>query len=271
MPQNDILNPTMGWDPILGDSMNPSYGFTRKRPCTLLRKKAIGGSPWTRETQNAGHTFSLTWSGRTWACVQRLRRYYEQYEDGFFTIIDWDGGGRHYVGRFTGDLQVIEAGNNKWDVQNVTFEEIPAVPMVQYPNDWTNDAVMFYPLNDFGDQKLASSGTWIQTVRTINSVSRTTLDNAGNANDWAQYEYRGYGFQLYLMQGPEFGQAQVLLDDVLISTVDCYAATYNGPIALVCQPDVYLNLHRVKVVALGTKNASAPTPSISWYALQVMR
>jgi hypothetical protein len=99
-------------------------------------QKAVGGTPWTRETQNTGHAFTFSWIGRTWACVQRLKWYYEQYEDGFFTIIDWDGGGRQYVGRFTSEVIPVETGNGMWDVQNVTFEEIPQQQMVAFPSDW---------------------------------------------------------------------------------------------------------------------------------------
>ena len=282
MPSSDILNPSEGWDPTLGDSMNPSYGFTRKRANTQLHKKAVGGTPWTRETQNTGHTFQLSWLGRTWACIQRLKWYYEQYEDGFFTIIDWDGGGRHYVGRFTSEITPTETSNNKWDVQGVTFEEMPTVPMDQYPSDWDHDAVFFFVNNDFSDQKLATSGAWTEATiaapsLTVGGFARTNLPtivmtNPGTtAGDWAQYEYRGYGFRLYLMQGPEYGQADVYLDDVLIQTVDCYAAADNGPQMLLLQQSVSLDIHRVKVIVDATKNASASAMNIGWYALEVMR
>lgn len=265
MPETDILNPTAGWDPTLGDSMNPSFGFTRKRASTILRKKAVGGTPWTRETQNTGHEFSFSWLGRTWACVQRLKRYYEQYEDGFFTIIDHDGGGRHYVGRFTGEVTPIITANNKWDVQNAIFEEVPGAPMVEYPSDWTNDAVMCYPHNDFGDQKMATSGTWTTPAAT------TAFENAGNAGEWAAYEYRGYGFQLYMQQGPDCGKADVYLDDVLQSTVDLYAAAATGSVVALTAQSVPLDIHRVKVVCDGTKNGSSSGTRVRWYSLQVMR
>ena len=283
MPSSDILNPTPGWDPVLGDSMNPSYGFTRRRANTQLHKKAVGGTPWTRETQNTGHTFQLSWLGRTFACVQRLKRYAEQYEDGFFTIVDWDGGGRQYVGRFTSEVTLVEAANNKWDVQNVTFEEMPEVAMQTYPSDWTNDAIAFYITNDFGDQKLATSGAWTETAYTADAgfappdymalavgVNYTVFQNPGTALDWAQYEYRGYGFKLWLMQGPEWGECDVYVDGVLVQTLDCYAAADNGPIMLLTQ-NLPLDIHRVKVICDGTKNASATGTNIGWYALQVMR
>jgi len=271
MPSSDILNPTAIWEADIQDSMCPSFGFTRKRTGTQLRKKAVGGTPWTRETANTGHSFTLSWIGRSWACVQRLKRYYEQYEDGFFTIVDWDGGGRHYVGRFTTEVSPVETGNGMWDVQNVTFEEMPKVAMEKYPGDWDNDAITFYPLNDFGDQKLATSGAWAQSARKFEGKAATTMDNAGVAGDWAQYEYRGYGFKLFLLQGTEFGQCQVYLDGTLVKTVDCYAAADIGPQEVHKERNVCLDIHRVKVIALGTKNANATGPAISWHSLQVMR
>jgi hypothetical protein len=67
--------------------MTPDDGFNRVRTGTLLIKKPVGGTVQSRETQNTGHVFSLSWMGRTWACMQRLKRYAEPYERGFFTII----------------------------------------------------------------------------------------------------------------------------------------------------------------------------------------
>ncbi len=277
MPETDILNKEPLWTDDIQDSMCPDYGFGRERPSTLLSTKAVGGSPWTRETENTGHSFSLSWLSRSWACVQRLKQYYERYEDGYCTIIDWDGGGRHYVGRFTTSPKIVEAGNGMWAVQDLTFEEMPQARMVQYPSDWDNDAIVLYPLNDFSEQKLATFGEWGLNVRTIQGNPASTMDNGGTANDWAQHEYLGYGFQLYLMQGPEFGQCQVYLDGVEQSapgggpTFDCYAAADIGPQLVLQLQNVSLDIHRVKVIVLGTKNVAASAPTISWHSLKVMR
>ena len=285
MPATDILNPTEGWSVALGDSMNPSYGFTRKRATTQLHKKAVGGTPWTRETQNTGHVFQLSWLGRTWACVQKLKWYYEQYEDGFFTIIDWDGGGRQYVGRFTSEVVPTLTANNKWDVQAVTFEEIPQQQMVAFPSDWADDAIAFFVTNDFGDQKLATSGAWAQTARTAVAGAQgtahvslatvgaayVTMDDPGTAGDWACYEYRGYGFRLYMLQGPEFGKADIYIDGVLLETIDLYHATDIGPQIVLTRQNLPLDIHRIQVVCNGTKNAAATGAAASWYALEVMR
>lgn len=281
MPETDILNPIAGWDTTLGDSMNPSYGFTRKRANTLLTKKAVGSTPWTRETQNVGHTFELSWLGRTWPCVQRLVQYYEQYQDGYFTVIDHDAGGRHFVGRFTTSVSPVEVSNNKYDVMGVVFEEMPMVPMVSYPSDWNHESILFNLANDFGDQKLATSGAWTPGVIaspqiTLGGFLRTTLPTAvmndpGTANDWATYEFRGYGFQLWMVTGPAQGQVNVYLDGVLVQMVDCYSANAASVQMVLSLPNTSLNIHDLQVVALGTKNAASTGLNVGWYGVQVMR
>ncbi len=283
MPASDILNPKRGWDQNLGDSMNPSFGFSRKRPMTQLHKKPTGSTPWSRETQNTGHSFSLSWLGRTLAVALKLKWYYEQYEDGFFTFIDWDGSvgsqGRHYVGRFTSEVSPVETENNKWDIQNVTFEEMPTVGMQRPPSDWDHEAIRRYAFNDFGDQKLATYSSqaagWTANARQIAGVPITTMDNPGaaaNAGDWAQYEYRGYGFKLYLMSGPEFGQCAVWVDGAVANAnVDCYDSQEIGPQRTLAQLDLPLDFHRVKVIVNGAHNAQATAGTISWHSLEVMR
>lgn len=262
----DVLNPVQGYDQNIGDSMCPDYGFTRKRAATRSMQKAVGGVPYTRELGNTGHTFVLSWLGRTWKCVRRLKWFYEQFEDGFFTLIDYDGGERHYVGRFTTEIAPIETSNNKWDVQNVQFEEIPQCPMLKYPSDWDKDAVWLYPENDFGDQKLATQGTWALAARQFGDVSRTVATAAAPAvGDWAQHEYRGYGFQLYALVGAGQGTAQVYVDGTEAGLVNLAANGGLAPRMVYEQVNLPLDLHRVQLVA---QTAGAP---VAWYGLRVMR
>jgi hypothetical protein len=272
MPETDILNPVQGYDPNLGGSMCPSYGFTRKRANTRSNKKPVGGQPWSRELSNAGHAYELSWLGRPLAIARKLKWYAEQYEDGYFTIIDWDSNGRHYVGHFTSDVTPVLTKNNNFDIQMVEFTEIPICPMVQYNTDWDNEAIWHYPFNDYGDQKLAVSGTWTKTVHALGSQNVTTMDSAGlAAGDWAQYEYRGYGFKLQLLKGPAFGKADIYLDGSLLQTVDCYAPVNEGPQIVLTMEAMSLDFHRVKAVVDATKNAAATAPALSWVGLQVMR
>jgi hypothetical protein len=287
MPETDILNPTSTWSSDIQDSMNPDYGFTRKRMSTQLRKKAVGGTPWTRETQNTGHTFSFTWLTRSWACIQRLKQYYEQYEDGYFTIVDHDGGGRHYVGRFTTEVNPVEVGNGMWDAQNVTFEEMPQAPMVSYPSDWDHESILFGVNNDRGDQKLAVQGAWTQgaiaqPAITLGGLARGTgsalplpavaMNNPGTtAGDWATFEYRGYGFKLWLVKGPAQGKCDLYVDGVLNSTIDCYSASAAAAASVITVGSLSLDIHDVQILVDATKNVSSSGLNIGWYGLQAMR
>jgi hypothetical protein len=280
MPASDILNPSPYWQETLQDSLCPNYGFTRKRATTRLTKKAVGSTPWSRETENTGHSFPFSWLQRSLLCMKTIKRYYEQYEDGFFTIIDWDdiqpgGAGRQYVGRFTGDFPAVETANGVWDIQNLMFEEMPSVAMVSYPLDWDNDAVDLYAFDDFGAQKLAVGGSWSVVEQAVGTATIAMLADAAPAwNDWACYEYRGYGFQLYLMFGPDFGQYTLAVDGTATLTGDC---TNAGPAAaaMACSvPDLPLDFHRVQItqspVSFHPLSGATYKP-LQWAWLQVMR
>jgi hypothetical protein len=216
--------------------------------------------------------------------VQRLKWYFEQYEDGYFTIIDHDGGGRHYVGRFTGsEFPLTEDGNGNWSVQNLIFEEMPTAPMLQYPSDWDHESILFCINNDRGDQKLATNGAWTQAILsaapsiTLGGTARSNLtktymtDPGTNTGDWAAYEYRGYGFKLWMVTGPAQGIATVYVDGVMNSTVDCYASTTAATSLVLTVTDLSLDIHRVKVVATNTMNTNSKAVALGWYGLQVMR
>lgn len=273
MPETVILNETADWDDDIQDSTTPDYGFEQDRESTRAVAKPAGGRPWSIETSNSGHVFQLSWIGRSFKCTQRIKQFFEQYEDGFFTIIDHDGGGRHYVGHFTGRFPRVQRGNDLYDLRGLMFEEIPGVPMIEYPSDWDRDAVALRPVCDYGDLNLAVSGIWAQRQQVdASGVSVTTLYNDGtNAGAWATYEYRGYGFRLYMQQGPACGKVQVLLDGVDLGTVDLYAAQNLGPQIVFERGTVSLDLHRVKVVVLGTKNGASSSASATWCMLEVMR
>jgi len=122
MSQFDVLNPTPA------HPLNPDYGFQRKRPVTHLNAKANHGAPYFREITDVGHQFSLSWNDKLASHARQLKWYYEQYRDGFFTLIDHEGGGREYVGRFSTPIEPIPTGHNHWSIQQVLFDEVPGAP-----------------------------------------------------------------------------------------------------------------------------------------------
>lgn len=150
MPASDILNPSPT------DPLNPDYGWQKKRPTTQAVLKASAGAAYFREITDIGHQFALNWgttvdSQKAWTDIARLKRYFEQYRDGYFTLIDWEGNQRQYVGRFTTPVEPIPVGHNRWAAQNVIFEEVPGAEMLVYPSDWANESIWRHTENDFGD------------------------------------------------------------------------------------------------------------------------
>ncbi len=266
MPYTDILNPTPT------HPLNPDYGFQRKRPVTHLLAKANQGPPYFRDIMDVGHQFSLTWLDKLGADARRLKWYYESYRDGLFTAIDHEGGGRHYVGRFTSPVEPVPTGHNRWTIQAVTFDEIPGSPMIVYPDDWLRDAIWRLALNDFGDRMVAAvSGTWTLTANAAAKSGYCFVNGGTVTTDAAGYVYQGYGFKLWAPTGPALGKATVLLDGASVGTVDFYTASAAPSTCLLTVQNVSLGLHTLLLQPLNAKDAGSSGYSIQFDALQVMR
>ena len=274
MSQFDVINPTPT------HPLNPDYGFQKKRPLTHLNAKANQGPPYFRELTDTGHQFSLNWNDKLMHHARQLKHYYEQYRDGFFTLIDHEGGGRHYVGRFSQPVEPVPTAHNHWTVQGVLFDELPGVPMLQYPSDWVNDAIWRLAVNDFGDRMVASvSGTWTLTTD-ANAKSGYHFSDAGTVTtDQAAYVYVGYGFELWAPTGPACGQATILLQTLGISgsvatsvgTVDFYSSSSQASKMLLQVQNVPLGIHVVTLQPLNTKNSASSGYTVWFDALKVMR
>lgn len=311
MAESDILNPVAGlWDQ-LGDNPTWNYGWNRKKAVNQQVLKPRAGAPYSRDILNAGHSFEWNWVDRPWATMQRLAFFYENFRHGYFTVIDYDGGGRHYVGRFTTAPYANETANNKYTAQGVVFEEVPSARMLVYPSDWVNDGAWIYPVDDFLRPAIATSAgsAWVTqlapgaadvtpvypgfsglTVPMASAPSQYEMYLAApNPNDFAQQEYVGWGLQIFLRTGPGMGKCDVLLDNAAVLTgLDCYCATANGVpacantgggatvagqpgFAVVTVLGVPLDKHRVKLLAKATKNPLSTGYALAWDSLQVMR
>ena len=272
MAETAILNASVQWDPALQDSIGPEYGWERLRGSQLATVKPAFGQPFTRTVGNGGHSTRFSWLNRSRLCVERLKQWAEQYERGFFTVVDQDGGGRHYVGNFVGDMPYSQAGNDRYNIQGWQFDEIPGCPMVQYPGDWARWSVALYPVDDYGrmDAATNSSARWLQAVA-IAGHAPQLLNAAPVAGDWLTQEYRGYGFQLWCDRGPALGIVQLLVDGVQVATIDLYAAQAVGAQKVYEAVKMPLDVHRVKLVATATKNGAATASGVIFDRLQVMR
>jgi hypothetical protein len=263
--QTDILNPTPT------HPLNPDYGFQKKRPLTHLNAKANQGAPYFREITDTGHQFSLSWNDKLASHARKLKWYYEQYRDGFFTLIDHDGGGRHYVGRFSQPVEPSPTGNNRWSVQQVLFDEVPLAPMLKYPSDWNNDAIWRLLLNDFGDRMTAAvAGTWTLAANAQARSAYLFADTTPANTDQVTYVYAGYGFQFWAPKAGNGGQANIVLDGVAVGAVDFYGASGASQMLLEVQ-NVSLGIHTVTLQPTGAKDSASSGTAVWWDALKVMR
>ena len=266
MPASDILNPS----PL--SELNPDYSFQKKRPLTHLNQKANRGIPFFRDITDVGHQFVLSWNDRPRAATDTLKQYYEQYRDGFFTFIDHEGGGRQYAGRFSTPVEPVPTAHEHWSVQQVLFDEVPGVAMLQYPNRWLRDAVWQMMVNDFGNVMVYMSGAWsVGSNATAKSGYLAFDPNTGTA-DFAAYQYYGYGFQFWAPNGPNLGIGQISLDGAGVGNVDFYAAAAASQSQMLLEhAAVPLGIHVVTLTATNTKNPASSGNTIQWDALKVMR
>jgi hypothetical protein len=214
----------------------------------------------------------LSWVDKTVDEADRLKNYYEQYLDGFFTFIDHEGGGRHYVGHFTSPVEPSPSSHNHWFVQQVTFDEIPTVPMLVYPHRWDKDAIWQKLITDYGDGPMAAyNGTWTLTANAVAKSGKELVSPGTATTDWAAYQYRGYGFQFWARTGPDMGIGQLLLDGTVLGNIDFYAPAATSAVAIETQLDVPLGIHVVQLNVTNTKNSASTGTTIVWDALRVMR
>jgi hypothetical protein len=291
--ETDILNPVRGYWDELGDNPNWSYGWVRKTSTNKQIAKPRLGRRYSRELLNGGYSGNLLYIDRPYSTVLYLKRFFEQFQSGYFTLIDRDGGHRHHVGNFTTEPNAVQQANGKYTIQGLTFEEAPQARMLEYPNDFEKSSHWIFTLDDYLSPRVASQGTWVPQLTpamagtTLNAPTSYELFNATPvAGDIAQVEYVGWGFQMTFRNDPSFGICSIYVDEHLfisnlnlstgISVGGAFADPTNPfavggiyhapPIAggfVQCLP-LPLDKHRVKVVASG-----GPQPII-FPAIQVM-
>jgi len=291
LAETDILNPVKGWSDALGCNPNWSYGWIRKTASNKKMAQPRLGRRYSRELMNAGYSANLNFIEQPYAQVLRLKQFYEQFQNGYFTLINWDGCGRHHVGNFTTEPNEVETANGKWTIQGLLFEEAPEARMLEYPNDWVKSSHYVYALDDYLDPLVANSSfvanAWaaVQTPAlagmSLNApISYETLNAAPTAGDFAQVQYVGWGFRLTFRIGTGLGQLAVYLDGNLLITIDQSNGTRVGSGALtpgltlaagvLTAVQVPLDAHRVKMVALAVAGAVGAGTAVAMPALQVM-
>jgi hypothetical protein len=308
MSELNILNPARGYDADLGFNPNWSYGSKTKVGENMSYAQARRGASIARETGTMGYTFDMVFAECTWAKIQWLKNFYQQYKTGYFTINDFDGGGRQHVGRFITAPEIPHARNLIYSTQMV-FESVQGARMINYPSDWVNDSYFIYALADDLSQRVNTGNAAVlgflpqQTPAAVlagtspndpSSYEMYCDDHIGGS--FAQVEYSGWGFQMNFRLAPNNGIVDIYLDGSLcISQLDLYngenmatmiagtsVGIFNpdGSIArfgaagvgyvLVTVTNLPLDAHRVKVISTATKNPASTSYGAIYPALQVM-
>lgn len=225
MAETDILNPQRGFWPEINDNPNPSYGYTRRSAANSTLAKARMGPPYSRETMNQGFAFEFNYVDRPWTTMLRLKQFYEQFKGGYFTYIDYDGGSRHHVGRFTTPVNPQETANGKFTAQGILFEEMPTARMLEYPANFAHWSRTIHVLDDFLNPAVAtfsaSPGAWgVQLNPSLPAPLATRPQDyeiynvTPTAGDYAQIEYVGWGFKMSFRVGAGLGKIAISIDGV---------------------------------------------------------
>jgi hypothetical protein len=296
LAETDILNPVQAWSEEFGDNPNWSYGWIRKTASNKKLAQPRLGRRYSREVMNAGYSGSLNWIDRPYATVLRLKQFYEQFQGGYFTLINWDGGGRHHVGNFITGPNEVETANGKWTIQGLVFQECAQARMLQYPSDFGCSSHTVYAVDDYLTAavatynpftSLAHPGWHIQQtplavatgVSTNAPSSYEMLSISPIAGDYAQVEYVGWGFKLVFRTGAGLGQFGLYLDGSLLLTLDQSTGLQVGSglpagvtvaAGIVTALQVPLDKHRVKMVALAVAGAMGGGFSVAYPPLQVI-
>jgi hypothetical protein len=263
MSELNILNPSVS------DALNPQFGLTEAHPEMFSRFRARVGPLYSRRLTARGRIWNLQWLKRSRATRDKLQQWAAQYEQGFFTIADYERT-PYYSGNFSGPLTFSAVGYEQWNVQ-AEFEEGVGLPLYQYPSDFARDGIFIEERDDFGNNlvKLKTPGAWSYEGAGRHGEYGYQTATPGETAEW---EYFGYGCTVWSLKANSLGMMDVYFDGVFAQTVDLYSAEWLPPAAVFQHwSGVPLGMHRVMLRCTGNKNAASSGVAIEADAIQVMR
>lgn len=250
------------------DALNPNFGWRGDLAKGFSYFQAKRGPMYGRRTQVTGRTFGLQWLKRSKATAALLKWHCDQFENGFFTLADYEKG-RYYSGRFMPETYTeTPVGYEQWNVE-ATFVEIPGLAMYAYPNVWgVPNSIFMEEVDDFGNDLAKLTGTWAAGGGTPHG-SGSKVSNT--LNDTAEWLYYGYGFRVYSAKAGDLGIVAVSVDGGAETNVDLYSAAPAASAVVHTNANLALGEHRVKLRCTHTKNAASTNYYVSADAIEVMR
>jgi chitodextrinase len=136
------------------------------------------------------------------------------------------------------------AGNNS--AQCAAFSVTTKTPTITVINDNTLGT---------GDNQFNYSGTWDYGAHTGAYSDDNHWSVAVNA--FYQVQFTGTQIKLYGAKDPSHGIATILIDGIVVGSVDFYAAARTDNVLVFTSQLLQLGQHNLKVVVTGTKNISS--------------
>ncbi len=152
MSEQNVLNPNAQSD------LNPEYPIKITSPRAMARSQARSGATFARRVISRGDVFQLQWNNRLYSTYSKLRQWFAQYEQDFFTLYDLSRN-RYFTGMFDDEPQYENAGNDKVNI-SASFIEVPGLKMFQYPANWGVDSVFMDEVDSLGNNLVKLTGTW---------------------------------------------------------------------------------------------------------------
>lgn len=253
--------------------LEPDYALSQPWSEGIVRAVADSGRQLARLKRAPQRLFRLLLRRRPTSEKLQLEDWYRRFERDFFnwrhavwqTKPDGTYLDRYFGVEFAGPPEIALIANEAYDME-VSLVEAIGRALYAYP-----DPVAGHP-SAFQEETATTKtqGTWTSLPDSTAHADSEKQNANTNTTDFVLWVYAGYGFRLWARKGPTLGIAEVLLDDTSLGTVDLYAPSATGAQPVFTKLDVPLSLHRVKLRATNTKNASASGPTILADALEYL-
>jgi len=264
MPESDIF------------PLDPDYPVeVVTLPGTLLQE-AESGRALARLVRPDRRLFRLALRARSTDDIEQLRDWYARFRAGYFVFEHkvWVNNAgafltRRFPVRFAQPLQEELFAPHAYNGPVELLEQVgEQLQTTDYPDPAAGHPSFFLEEDDALAKALLGSWT-IAAQANAHGTQEATNPNT-NTTDAFQFLYAGYGFRLWARKDSNLGILRVLLDEADLGTVDLYAAAPAAAASLLAKLDVPLGLHRVKILATNTKNASSSANTIVADAIEVI-
>lgn len=256
-------------------ALDPDYALAQPWASGIIEAAALSGRRLARQSvRPARRMFTLGFRQRSTSQKHELEEWFRRFERDFFNFQHkvWALSGdeksyleRYFAVEFASPPRIELVANDAYDME-VTLVEAVGRALYAYPDPEAGHPSAFQEETDASK----TQGTWTSAADATAHGGNEKSNVNTNTTDYVLWVYAGYGFRLWSRRSPALGIFEVLLDDVSLGTVDLYAAAGTAGQAVFTKLDVVLGVHRVKLRAKNTKNASATGQTILADAIEYL-